>query len=568
MSRVDGVERAEAFDREWWKEAVVYQIYPRSFADSDGDGVGDLPGIVDRVDYLADLGVDAVWLNPVYESPQADNGYDISDYRAIDDAYGDMADWERLRDALHERDIRLIMDLVVNHTSDEHDWFQKSRRRDDGYEDYYHWRDGDPDDPPNNWESIFGGPAWSYDDERGQWYLHLFDESQPDLNWRNPDVREEVADVVEWWLEKGIDGFRMDAISHLAKTEGYPDGDLDESPVGSEHYAHGPGLGEYLDVLSDAVAGYDAMTVGEMGMTTIDQAADFVGADDLDMVFQFGHLGAGSPDGDWDPDADPDWDLTAFKEAVTDKQRELAWDALFLGNHDMPRLVSQFGNDDEHRRESAKLLATFLLTMRGTTFVYQGDELGMSNVEFESLDELDDPMALGKVEQLREAGVIESDEHARAFVNAHSRDHARTPVHWTDDDHAGFTDGDPWLRTGDDYAEVNVDSARADPDSVWHHYRGLIELRHCEDVLVYGDYDLLAPGHEQVFAYTRTLGEETVLVLLNWSDDPATFDAVEHLDGVDDAPTPIDVLAHNYDDPPAALDPGEFRPWEAVVYRL
>ena len=564
-------------EREWWKEAVVYQIYPRSFADSDGDGVGDIQGIIDRVDYIDSLGVDLVWLCPVYDSPNEDNGYDIRDYQSILDEFGTMDDWERLLAELHDRDIRLIMDLVLNHTSSEHEWFQRSRQGDDEYADYFIWRDGRPADEadyhtddgptdevaPNNWESIFGGPAWSYVEERDQWYLHLFDENQPDLNWRNPEVREAMKDVVSWWLDRGIDGFRMDAVSHMSKTDGLPDGDPEHSPTGIEHFSHGPHLEAYLSELSaDVLSEYDITTVAEMGHTSIEQAADYLDDDlGLDMIFQFSHMGV---DGGWDPESVGEWDLTDFKQIMSDKQSALSdhgWDALFLGNHDQPRLVSRFGDEDHHQR-SASLIATFLLTMRGTPYVYQGEEIGMTNATFESLDEIDDPQTIGRVEQSMADGEIDSFEEVRELVNAQSRDHARTPMQWADDDGAGFTDGEPWLKCNDDYHDINVAAQQDDPDSVLAQYRELIDLRHAEDVLVYGDYELLLPDDEQLYAYTRSLGDETALVVLNWSSDAATFES----DTVDTGDA--DVLYANTETPPTDPTARDLEPWEAVVYRL
>ncbi|ACV46203.1 MULTISPECIES: glycoside hydrolase family 13 protein [Halomicrobium] len=568
----------ENVDREWWKEAVVYQIYPRSFSDTDGDGVGDLQGIVDKVDYIDSLGVDLVWLCPVYGSPNEDNGYDISDYHAIMDEFGDMADWERLLDELHDRDIRLIMDLVLNHTSSEHEWFQRSRRGEGEYADYYYWRDGRPatdadydtdDGPadevaPNNWDSIFGGPAWSYVEEREQWYLHLFDENQPDLNWRNPTVRQAMKDVVSWWLDRGIDGFRMDAVSHMSKTDGLPDGDPEGTPTGIEHFSHGPRLEEYLTELSaDVLSDHDITTVAEMGHTLIEQAADYLDdeAIGLDMIFQFSHMGV---DGGWDPETVGEWDLPEFKRIMSERQDALAdrgWDALFLGNHDQPRIVSRFG-DEAYHRESASLIGTFLLTMRGTPYVYQGEEIGMTNADFESLDEIDDPQTVGRVEQYIADGVADSYEELREVVNARSRDHARTPMQWSDEPGAGFTDGEPWLKCNADYTEINVAAQRDDPASVLNQYRRLIDLRQSTDVLVYGDYELLAPEDDQLYAYTRTLDDERALVVLNWSSEPATFEGSEI--EVDD-PT---VLYGNYDDAPTEPTNVSLRPWEAVVYRL
>jgi len=550
----------------WWKESVVYQIYPRSFNDSDGDGVGDIPGITEKVGYLDGLGVDVVWLCPVYDSPNADNGYDIRDYRAIMDEFGTMTDWEELVDELHAHDIKLVMDLVVNHTSREHEWFQKSRRREGTYEEYYHWREGTPDSPPNNWESIFGGSAWSWDDEREAWYLHLFDENQPDLNWRNPAVRAEVKALIRWWLEKGIDGFRMDAINFLSKTEGLPDGDPEKPLVGAEHYRHGPHLCEYLEEIhGDVLSEYDVMTVGEMGGTEIDEAADFLDGECMDMLFQFNHLTVDEgPDGPWDREGWGEWELTEFKSLVSRCQHELAeraWDAVFLGNHDLPRVVSRFGNED-YREKSATLIATFLMTLRGTPYIYQGDELGMTNASFDSLDELDDPMTIGIVEELLAEGEIDSYEDVRELINYRSRDHARTPMQWSADEHSGFTDGDPWVAVNENYPEINVEVGVADEDSTWHHYRQLIQLRHEEDTLVYGDYSLLLPDDEQFYAYTRSLGSETQLVVLNWSTERARFDC-PRLE-TDDA----DLLTSNDPQTPANPLEHEFAPYEAAVYRL
>ncbi|WP_181687285.1 glycoside hydrolase family 13 protein [Halorhabdus salina] len=554
----------DGIDRAWWNEAVVYQIYPRSFNDSDGDGVGDLSGIVENVEYLDEVGIDAVWLSPVYESPGEDNGYDISDYRAIDNQYGEMADWETLLAELHDRDMRLIMDLVINHTADEHEWFQRSRAGEEPYDDYYIWREGNPEEPPNNWESIFGGPAWSYDAQREAWYLHVFDESQPDLNWRNPDVRREITDVIRWWHKKGTDGFRIDAASHISKTDGLPDGDPDTHPTGIAHYSHGPRLDAYLDELHERTLGDgNVMTVAEMGHTTIEQATEYVAREGngLDTVFQFDHVGIGdSPEDLFDPEASDEWDLTALKAIVTRQQTEIPWPAPFLGNHDLPRAVSLFGDDEQYHRESATLLATFLLTLRGTPFVYQGEEIGMTNVTFERLEEVEDVMTVSHVEEHDAEGVADSFEDVKGMVNYRSRDHSRTPMQWTDGTNAGFTEGDPWLKLNDNYREINVEAARADSNSVLDHYRDLIDLRHEWDVLVYGDYELLLPDHEQLYAYTRTLGEERALIVLNWSAEPATFES----------PVPthdVDPVAGNYMDVPSAPDGTTFRPYEAAIYR-
>ena len=575
----NGSPAPDAPDRQWWKEAVVYQVYPRSFNDSDGDGVGDIPGITERVGYLDALGVDAVWLCPVYESPQADNGYDISDYRSIAPEFGTMDDWEALLEELHARDMRLLMDLVVNHTSDEHEWFRRSRRRAGGYDEYYYWRDGGENEageptPPNNWGSFMGGPAWTYDEVREQWYLHLFDEKQPDLNWRNPDVRDEVASLVNWWLEKGIDGFRIDAINYISKPEGLPDGTASREPTGIEVFSHGPRIHEYLRELYERTfANYDAVTVAEMADTTVDMAGEYLGADGdgLDTIFHFEHMDVDvGPRGRWDHEGWGEWSLPEFKRIMSRWQTRLqGWNAQYLGNHDQPRIVSRFGDDDEYRKESAKLLATFLLTTRGTPFVYQGEEIGMTNDDFGSPEELDDPMTIGAVEDHIAAGNADSYDDLRAFVNYLSRDPARTPMQWDATEHAGFSEAEPWFAVNENYPEINVEAARAEEDSVWHHYRRLVELRHDEDVLVYGDYDLLLPDDEQVYAYTRTLADERVLVVLNWSDEAAQVDledadtdADRNLDVTD-----LTVLIANRDGSAARPIQREFRPYEAVVYR-
>ena len=554
-------------DREWWKEAVVYQIYPRSFNDSDGDGVGDIPGIVEKVDYIEDLGVDVVWLCPVYDSPNADNGYDIRDYRSIMAEMGTMADWEALLDALHERDIKLVMDLVVNHTSDEHEWFEKSRREVEGYADYYHWVEGDPDEPPNNWDSFFGGPAWEYDEVREAWYLHLFDVKQPDLNWANPDVREAVYDAVEFWLEKGIDGFRMDVINLLSKPEGYPDGDPESGLVGSEQFVDGPRIHEYLRGLYDEViSGYDVMTVGEMPMLDVETARRYLGedGDGLNMVFHFDHMRLDFGEGGrWSLG---EWSLPELKSVFTEWQHGLAdegWNTVYFGNHDQPRPVSRFGDDDAYHYESATLIGTFQFTMGGTPFVYQGEELGIPNADFESLAQVRDVDTRRPIEIMLEDGEIESYEDVRAVVNYRSRDHARTPMHWSDEKNAGFSDGEPWIKVNERYPEINAADQLGREDSIRSYYRELIDLRQSEDALVYGDYELFAPADEALYAYRRTLGDQQWLVVLNWSDTPQERSLASAV-GVEEG----SVVIGNYDDPDGDLTELSLSPYEARVYRL
>ena len=580
----------------WWKDSTVYQIYPRSFKDTNGDGVGDLPGIAEKLDYIDDLGVDLVWLNPVYDSPVVDNGYDIRNYREILDDYGTMADWRDLRDGLHERDIGLVMDLVVNHTSDQHEWFQRSRREEDEYRDYYWWVEGDMDEPPNNWESFFGGPAWSYDHERGAWYLHLFDETQPDLNWRSPDVREDVYEMMRWWLEKDIDGFRMDVINLLSKPEDLPDGDPDADLVGQDQFVTGPRIHEYIREMHDRVlADYDIMTVGETPQVTVDEAKQFLD-DGLDMVFSFKYRRVDVDEqvskqigkGEEGPADVGDGNLEGLRDATTKWQHGLseAWNAIFLGNHDLPRLVSRFGDEGEYRRESARMLATFMFTLRGTTFVYQGDEIGMTNPTFDSLDQFQDASTIQNARHALESGEAESVEQIRREMNETSRDNARTPMQWSDSENAGFTTGEPWLTVNDNYPEVNVERELADEGSVLRHYRDLVECRRENPLLVYGRYEPILEDHSDIYAYLRVSDDEAerILVVLNFFDGEPTFALP---DGVSDEgsgsearrgaksfetakPFRDDELLIATHDVDASGGPEEFdlRPYEARVYRL
>ena len=583
-------------ERAWWKEAVVYQIYPRSFNDADGDGIGDIPGIVEKLDYLDSLGVDVVWLCPVYESPNVDNGYDVSDYRAILDTFGTMTDWEELLEGLHDRGIKLVMDLVVNHTSDEHEWFVKSRAGEDDYDDYYVWREGeavpeeayeeglyDPADyglprdarerPPNDWESFFGGPAWTYDDERGEWYLHLFDRKQTDLNWDCDRLREEVFEMMEWWFEKGIDGFRMDVINLISKPEGLPDGADDDAIVrGADRFVNGPRVHEYVREIHEEAVPDDAMTVGEMVELSVDEAKEFLGpdGDGMSMAFNFDHmrLDFGPGGGRW---SRGDWSLGELRETITRWQTGLdgeGWNSLYLNNHDEPRMVSRFG-DHEHRRKSAKLLATLLYTLQGTPYLYQGEELGMTNYPFSSLEEIRDVDTLKNVAQLERAGRFVSDDDLLNLVRYRSRDNARTPMQWSADEHAGFTDGEPWIPVNPNHEEINAEAEREDPESVWHYYRDLIDLRHAEDVLVYGSYELHLPDHDRLWVFTRTLTDdadrvdERTLTVLNFGRDETRFEPPAAVAGEAD-----ELLVSNYPVESTTVDAETLRPWEARVYRL
>ena len=492
----------------WWKESVVYQIYPRSFNDSNGDGIGDLRGIIEKLDYLKLLGVDVVWLSPVYKSPNDDNGYDISDYHDIMDEFGTLADWEELLAEMHRRDIKLIMDLVINHTSDEHPWFIESRTsKDNPYRDYYLWREGRADREPNNWASIFGGSAWEYDAATGEYYLHLFSKKQPDLNWENPTVRQELYDMMRWWLDKGIDGFRMDAINLISKTPGLPDASVTRDAryqFASEHVFNGPRLLEFLSEMKrEVLSHYDVFTVGETSLVTTGHAIDLTHEETggLNMLHQFEHtelnrdLSSFSPRWSRRP-----WDLPELKEVMTRWQKDLenkGWNTHFLGNHDLPRAVSNFGDDDQYWFESATQLATFLLTLQGTPYIYQGEEIGMTNVHFASIEDYRDIETLNMYREFVEDKGLDP-EAVMTMIHAKSRDNARTPMQWDTGPHAGFTTGTPWMKVNPNYTKINVEHALADSASVFHYYRRLIQLRKANPVLVYGTYDLILDAHEHL----------------------------------------------------------------------
>jgi oligo-1,6-glucosidase len=567
-------------NRAWWKECVVYQIYPRSFYDSNGDGIGDLRGIIQKLDYLKELGVDVVWLCPVYKSPNDDNGYDISNYQDIMDEFGTLADWEELLAEMHKRGIRLVMDLVVNHTSDEHPWFQESRKsKDNPYRDFYIWRPARDGGEPNNWRSFFGGSAWQYDEPTDEYYLHLFTKKQPDLNWENPKVREEVYKMMDWWLQKGIDGFRMDVINMLSKVPGLPDAPAvnnDRYQFGGQLYVNGPRLMEFLTEMKQKVLSrYDILTVGETPFVTtrdaIEIANEQTGA--LKMVFQFEHIDLSAETGVASPGTIRPLRLQDFKAVMTRWQKDLenrAWNSIYLGNHDQPRSVSQFADDGRYRVESAKLLATFIHMLQGTPYVYQGDEIGMTNVAFESIKDYRDVATLNLYrEAVEEKGV--DPALALSLVHAKSRDNARTPIQWDASDQAGFTTGTPWIKVNPNYKEINVANALADPHSVFYYYQKLIRLRKENLVIVYGSYNLIldahkrsSPGDEEIYAFTRTLAEERLLVILNFSRNSPVFKLPENISF-----SSAELLISNYD-----VDSGEdihqitLRPFEARVYRL
>lgn len=558
----------EEIKRAWWKQAAVYQIYPRSFCDSNGDGIGDLNGILSKLDYLSGLGVDVLWLTPVYDSPNVDNGYDIRNYRAILAEFGTMEDFDRLLAEVHRRGMRLVMDLVVNHTSDQHPWFAASRSgRDSPYRDYYIWRDPAPGGgPPNNWGGCFGGSAWTYDEASGQYYLHLFTPEQPDLNWENPAVRDAVFDMMDFWFRKGIDGFRMDVISMISKG-GYADGPLRADGLYGDYTgqcANGPRVHEFLREMNRRVLSrYDCMTVGENSAVTPELACLYAGFDrgELNMVFQFELMDVdGGETRRWE--LDHPWKLTDLKKVMTRWQTCLdgkAWNALFWGNHDQPRPVSRFGDasTEESRTRSAKMLALCLYLMQGTPYIYQGEELGMTNTHFASIDDIDDVQTRNAYrERTRRLGV--SHEDMMGVINYNSREHARTPMHWTAGPNAGFTTGAPWIPLNPNYPRINAESQLGDPDSVYHFYRKLLAVRKGNDTLVYGHYRLLAPDSEEVYAYLRALNGEEILVVCNFTGHEVGFPLPGGWTGAE-------VLLSNYDGCPSAR--GVLRPFEAFALR-
>lgn len=557
-------------EKTWWKEAVVYQIYPRSFKDSNGDGIGDLNGITEKLDYLKELGIDVIWLSPVYESPNDDNGYDISNYRGIMEDFGNMEDYDRMLAAAHERGIRIVMDLVVNHTSDEHPWFVESRKsKDNPYRDYYIWREGKDGKEPNNWGSCFSGPAWEYDEATQMYFLHLFSKKQPDLNWDNPIVRKEVFDMMDWWCQKGIDGFRMDVISMISKVPGLPDGEVGKNGYGSfsPYACNGPHVHEYLQEMNrEVLSKYDLLTVGECSGVTVEEAKKYASLDggELNMVFQFEHMDLdGGETFKWN---DRKIDLVELKEVLTKWQVSLmgkAWNSLYWCNHDQPRMLSRMGNDSSKYREiSAKMLATCLHMMQGTPYVYQGEELGMTNVPFETLEDFRDIESINAYHELVGGGVLDAEDMMR-FLRYKSRDNARTPVQWDDSENAGFTTGTPWIMVNPNYKEINAKEQLSREDSVFHYYQKLIALRHSNDIIVYGAYELLLPDDSAIYAYTRTLGDEKLLVICNFKKEEQSFTMPEEFSGKDQA----EVLISNYKDVKWAQEL-TLRAYEAVVFRF
>ena len=552
-------------EKRWWKESVVYQIYPRSFCDSNGDGIGDLNGITGKLDYLKELGIDVIWLSPVYKSPNDDNGYDISDYQAIMDEFGTMEDFDRMLATAHEKGIKIMMDLVVNHTSDEHKWFIESRKSTDNpYRDYYIWRPAKEDGRlPNNWGSCFSGTAWEYVKTTDMYFLHLFSKKQPDLNWDNPAVRQDVFDMMNWWLKKGVDGFRMDVISLISKEPGLPDKEPGINGYATFNVsANGPHVHEYLqEMRQKALNNADTITVGECSGVTLEEAKKYARSDEkeLNMVFQFEHMDVDSDEkaGKW---TTRKMDLRNLKKILTRWQKglqDVAWNSLYWENHDQPRSVSRFGNDsDEYREISAKMLATCIHMMQGTPYVYQGEELGMTNCPFNTLDNFRDLESINAFHELTEQGKM-TEEDMMAAIGYKGRDNARTPMQWDDSAYAGFSTANPWIMVNPNYTKINAKDQVNREDSVFKYYQKLIKLRHESELIVYGTYDLILDDDKDIYAYIRTLGDEKLIVYCNFSENTREVELPEEF-------VNKKVLISNYSD--AKANPKiTLRPYEAIV---
>lgn len=557
---------------EWWRKAVVYQIYPKSFHDTTGNGVGDLRGIIAKLDYLQNLGVDVLWLTPIYSSPQRDHGYDIRDYYSIHEEYGTMDDFDELLQEAHARGLKVIMDIVVNHTSTEHSWFQQARSsRDNPYRDFYIWKDPVDGGEPNNWKSKFGGSAWAWDEEAGQYFLHLFDVTQADLNWENERVRHEVYKMMRWWLDKGVDGFRLDVINLISKDQRFPDDDGSVPPGdGRRFYTDGPRVHEFLREMNEEVFSRypDVMTVGEMSSTTIPHCIRYTNPDsrELDMVFNFHHLKVDYPGGEkW---ALAEADYGALKKIFSSWQQGMreggGWNALFWCNHDQPRVVSRFGEDGRYHRESAKMLATLLHMMQGTPYIYQGEEFGMTDPHFSSIQQYRDVETLNMYLILREKGLTEDE--VMAIIGAKSRDNSRTPIQWDASDDAGFTTGTPWIDVAPNYREINAEKALADPDSILYHYKELIQLRKTYDIITVGDFSMEHPDDPDVFAYTRNTEGETLFVVNNMRGHETSFHS-SYVSGLCQK-RQVETLLSNYRSAPQPEGRFKLRPFESIVYRL
>jgi alpha-glucosidase len=550
-------------EKKWWKEAVSYQIYPRSFMDSNGDGIGDLKGIISKLDYLKEFGIDVLWICPFYQSPNADNGCDISDYQGIMAEFGTMDDFDLLLKEIHARGMKVILDLVINHTSDEHPWFIESRSsRDNPKRDWYIWEEGREGKEPNNWESIFSGSSWKLDELTNQYYLHIFAEKQPDLNWKNKEVREALYDTVNWWLDKGIDGFRVDAISHIKKRDGFPDM---PNPFGMDYvpafdmHTNQEGILDYLTELKDETfSKYDIMTVGEANGVRLEQADDWVGSENgkFNMIFQFEHLGL------WGKGSEKSIDVGQLKKTLTKWQKGLhnrGWNALFLENHDQARSVSTWGDDGQYWLESAKMLGALFFFMQGTPFIYQGQEIGMTNVKFSSIEHYDD---VGMKNYYRiETAKGRPHEEIMKIIWLSGRDNSRTPMQWNTEDNGGFTTGKPWMKANPNYLRINVSDQLADQNSIYNFYKSMIRLRKQHEVFVYGDYDLILAEHKSVYAYTRNLNGQQALVLCNFGSVESAITLTELVW------KKSELILANYSDAEIEL-PADFtlRPYETRVY--
>lgn len=551
----------------WWRKAVVYQIYPKSFNDTTGTGVGDLQGIIEKLDYIKELGCDVIWLTPIYESPQHDNGYDISDYYRIHEEYGTLEDVERLLEEAHKLGLKVIMDLVVNHTSTEHRWFKEaSSSKDSPYRDFYIWKDPKPDgSQPTNWESKFGGSAWKFDEKTGQYYLHLYDVTQADLNWENEEVRKNVYEMMHFWFEKGIDGFRLDVINVISKDQRFPD---DDEGDGRKFYTDGPRVHEFLHEMNRKVfSKYDSMTVGEMSSTTIADCIKYTNPtrQELDMVFNFHHLKADYPNGEkWTLS---DFDFLKLKKILSEWQTEMnkggGWNALFWCNHDQPRIVSRYGDDGKYRKKSAKMLATAIHMLQGTPYIYQGEELGMTNPKFDDISLYRDVESLNMYRLMKEKGIPE--EEVIEILKAKSRDNSRTPMQWNAGKNAGFTTGTPWIPIPDNYKDINAEEALRDPDSVFYHYQKLNKLRKEYDIITTGDYQLILEDDPALFAYVRSGKTEKLLVINNFYGKETEFRLPEDIDCEGYS---AKVLIANDEEIPGQFTNFKVGPYQSIVYHL
>lgn len=551
----------------WWQQAVVYQVYPRSFQDTNNDGIGDIPGIIQHLDYLKDLGIDVIWLNPIYKSPNDDNGYDISDYQNINEDFGTMADFDKLLSEAHKRGLKIIMDLVVNHTSDEHRWFKESREnKDNKYRNFYFWRTGKDGNPPNNWDSAFGGTAWKYDKKTDQYYLHTFSTKQPDLNWENPQMRQSIYTMMTWWLKKGVDGFRMDVINQISKLPGLPDGPLKpHSKFGDARVTNGPRVHEFIKEMNQEVLSkFDIMTVGETHGITPDDGVKYAGfdRDELNMVFEFQHLRLDNSKhgfGKWSTRRAP---LLELKQVINNWQVNLngkAWNSLFWNNHDTPRVVSRFGNDKEEYRElSAKMLATCMHLLQGTPYIYQGEEIGMTDAHFKNLSDYRDIETLNAYKDLVEKDHLLSQQDMMARIEKNSRDNSRTPMQWNENTNAGFSDATPWIATNKNYKYINVEESLENHNSVWYFYKKLIALRHDNPLVTLGDFELVMADDDKIFAYTRKWKNQTWLVVCNFTEDKLERPLDKYLNGSEK------LLISNYSDD----QKNNLRPYEAKVYAM